>query len=222
MNSSAERLCAALGYAFRRPGLLEEALTHRSASPRNNERLEFLGDALLNLVMAEYLFQRYPQASEGELSRLRATLVRGVALAELARSLKLGEESWWGQGELRNGGPQRESILADALEAISGAVYLDGGLDACRALILHLYRNELTGLASASELKDPKTRLQEYLQARQQPLPVYSVLEIRGEPHAQSFTVECAVADRRAVAVGGSRRKAEQDAARQMLEQLLP
>ena len=222
MNSSAERLCAALGYAFRRPGLLEEALTHRSASPRNNERLEFLGDALLNLVMAEYLFQRYPQASEGELSRLRATLVRGVALAELARSLKLGEELWLGQGELRSGGPQRESILADALEAIFGAVYLDGGLDACRALILHLYRNELTGLASASELKDPKTRLQEYLQARQQPLPVYSVLEIRGEPHAQSFTVECAVADRRAVAVGGSRRKAEQDAARQMLEQLLP
>ncbi|KAB2922195.1 MAG: ribonuclease III [Candidatus Contendobacter sp.] len=222
MNSSAERLCAALGYAFRRPGLLEEALTHRSASPRNNERLEFLGDALLNLVMAEYLFQRYPQASEGELSRLRATLVRGVALAELARSLKLGEELWLGQGELRSGGPQRESILADALEAIFGAVYLDGGLDACRALILHLYRNELTGLASASELKDPKTRLQEYLQARQQPLPVYSVLEIRGEPHAQSFTMECAVADRRAVAVGGSRRKAEQDAARQMLEQLLP
>ncbi len=222
MNSSAERLCAALGYAFRRPGLLEEALTHRSASPRNNERLEFLGDALLNLVMAEYLFHRYPQASEGELSRLRATLVRGVALAELARSLKLGEELWLGQGELRSGGPQRESILADALEAIFGAVYLDGGLDACRALILHLYRNELTGLASASELKDPKTRLQEYLQARQQPLPVYSVLEIRGEPHAQSFTMECAVADRRAVAVGGSRRKAEQDAARQMLEQLLP
>jgi len=222
VNSSAERLCAALGYAFRRPGLLEEALTHRSASPRNNERLEFLGDALLNLVMAEYLFHRYPQASEGELSRLRATLVRGVALAELARSLKLGEELWLGQGELRSGGPQRESILADALEAIFGAVYLDGGLDACRALILHLYRNELTGLASASELKDPKTRLQEYLQARQQPLPVYSVLEIRGEPHAQSFTMECAVADRRAVAVGGSRRKAEQDAARQMLEQLLP
>lgn len=222
MSSSAARLSAVLGYAFRQPGLLEEALTHRSAAPRHNERLEFLGDALLNLVMAEYLFQRYPQASEGELSRLRATLVKGEALAELARGLKLGGELWLGQGEMRSGGPQRESILADALEAIFGAVYLDGGLDACRALILHLYRNELTGLASASELKDPKTRLQEYLQARQQPLPVYSVLEIRGEPHAQSFTVECAVADRRAVAVGSNRRKAEQDAARQMLEQLLP
>ncbi|MDG4549432.1 MAG: ribonuclease III [Candidatus Contendobacter sp.] len=222
MRSSATRLGAALNYAFRQPGLLEEALTHRSASPRHNERLEFLGDALLNLVMAEYLFQRYPQASEGELSRLRATLVRGEALAEVARGLKLGEELRLGQGELRSGGPGRESILADALEAIFGAVYLDGGLDACRALILRLYQDDLVGLASASELKDPKTRLQEYLQARQQPLPVYSVLEIHGEPHAQTFTVECAVADRRAVAMGSSRRKAEQDAARRLLEQLPP
>ena len=222
MNSSAARLCAALGYAFQQPGLLEEALTHRSASPHNNERLEFLGDALLSLVMAECLFQRYPQASEGELSRLRANLVKGEALAELARGLKLGEGLRLGQGELRSGGPQRESILADALEAIFGAVYLDGGLAACRALILNLYRDCLEGLASAGESKDPKTRLQEYLQARQQPLPIYSVLEIRGEPHAQSFTVECAVAERRAVAVGSSRRKAEQGAARQVLEQLVP
>ncbi|MDG4594122.1 MAG: ribonuclease III [Candidatus Contendobacter sp.] len=222
MRSSAVRLRAALNYAFRQPGLLEEALTHRSAAPRHNERLEFLGDALLNLVIAEYLFQCYPQASEGELSRLRATLVKGEALAELARGLKLGEELRLGQGELRSGGPQRESILADALEAIFGAVYLDGGLDACRALILRLYQDDLVGLASASELKDPKTRLQEYLQARQQPLPVYSVLEIHGEPHAQTFTVECAVADRRAVAMGSSRRKAEQDAARRLLEQLPP
>lgn len=220
--SSAAQLCAALAYVFRQPELLEEALTHRSASPRNNERLEFLGDALLSLVMAECLFQRYPQASEGELSRLRANLVKGETLAELARSLKLGENLRLGQGELKSGGPQRESILADALEAIFAAVYLDGGLNACRALILHLYRDCLEGLASASESRDPKTRLQEYLQARQQPLPVYTVLEIRGEPHAQSFTVECAVADHRAVAVGSNRRKAEQDAARQVLEQLIP
>lgn len=222
MSLSATQLCADLGYVFQRPELLEEALTHRSASPRNNERLEFLGDALLNLVMAEYLFHRYPQANEGELSRLRANLVKGETLAQLARDLKLGESLRLGQGELRSGGPQRESILADALEAIFGAVYLDGGLNACRALILRLYEDGLEGLASASELKDPKTRLQEYLQARQQPLPVYSVLEIRGEPHLQSFTVECAVADRHAVAVGSSRRKAEQDAARQVLEQLIP
>jgi ribonuclease-3 len=220
--SSAAQLCAALAYVFQQPELLEEALTHRSASPRNNERLEFLGDALLSLVMAECLFQRYPQASEGELSRLRANLVKGETLAELARSLKLGENLRLGQGELKSGGPQRESILADALEAIFAAVYLDGGLNACRALILHLYRDCLEGLASASESRDPKTRLQEYLQARQQPLPVYTVLEIRGEPHAQSFTVECAVADHRAVAVGSNRRKAEQDAARQVLEQLIP
>jgi ribonuclease-3 len=222
VNASTTRLCATLGYIFQQPGLLEEALTHRSASPHNNERLEFLGDALLNLVMAEYLFQRYPQASEGELSRLRANLVKGETLAELARGLQLGEELRLGQGELRSGGPQRESILADALEAIFAAAYLDGGLSACRALILHLYRDSLEGLASAGELRDPKTRLQEYLQARQQPLPVYTVLEIHGEPHAQSFTVECAVADHRAVAVGSNRRKAEQDAARQVLEQLIP
>ena len=222
MNVSAVRLCADLGYVFQQPELLEEALTHCSASPRNNERLEFLGDALLNLVMAEYLFQRYPHANEGELSRLRANLVKGATLAQLARDLKLGEALRLGQGELRSGGPQRESILADALEAIFAAVYLDGGLEACRALIFDLYRDGLEGLASAGKLKDPKTRLQEYLQARQQPLPVYTVLEIRGEPHLQSFTVECAVADCRAVAVGSNRRKAEQDAARQVLEQLIP
>jgi ribonuclease-3 len=222
VNAVIARLCATLGYAFQQPELLVEALTHRSAAPRHNERLEFLGDALLNLVMAEHLFQRYPQASEGELSRLRASLVNGETLATLARGLKLGESLRLGQGELRSGGPQRESILADALEAIFGAVYLDGGLNACRVLILHLYRDCLDRLAGAGELKDPKTRLQEYLQARQQPLPVYSVLEIRGEPHAQSFTVECAATGCRAVAVGSNRRKAEQDAARRVLEQLPP
>lgn len=220
MSLLATRLCAALGYTFQQPELLEEALTHRSASVCNNERLEFLGDALLSLVIAECLFQRYPKASEGELSRLRASLVKGETLAELARRLNLGEVLRLGQGELKSGGSQRESILSDALEAIFGAAYLDGGLTACRTLILHLYRERLEELSSASELKDPKTRLQEYQQARQQPLPIYNVLEIRGEPHAQSFRVECAVAEFRAVAVGNSRRKAEQEAARQVLEQM--
>ncbi|MDS4021748.1 MAG: ribonuclease III [Candidatus Competibacter sp.] len=220
MNSAVNRLCDALGYTFRQPGLLEEALTHRSASARNNERLEFLGDALLNLIVAEYLFQHYPKASEGELSRLRASLVRGETLADLARGLKLGDWLRLGPGELKSGGFRRESILSDTLEAIIGAVYLDNGLDACRNLVLSLYRDGLTRLASASELKDPKTRLQEYLQARQKPLPVYNVLEIRGEPHAQSFMVECTVAESRAVAMGSSRRKAEQEAARQLLEQI--
>jgi len=219
VNPPVTHLCTALGYTFRQPELLEEALTHRSASTRNNERLEFLGDALLNMVIAEYLFQRYPKASEGELSRLRASLVKGETLAELARDLKLGDWLRLGLGELKSGGFRRESILSDAMEAIFGAVYLDNGLVACRDLILHLYRDCLARLASASDLKDPKTRLQEYLQARQQALPVYNVLEIRGEPHAQSFMVECVVAESRSVALGSSRRKAEQEAARQLLEQ---
>ena len=216
----ATQLCAALGYTFQQTELLEEALTHRSVSVCNNERLEFLGDALLSLVIAEYLFQRYPKASEGELSRLRASLVKGEALAERARSLNLGEVLRLGQGELKSGGSQRTSILSDALEAIFGGAYLDGGLAVGRTLILHLYRESLEKLTSASELKDPKTRLQEHQQARQRPLPIYNVLEIHGEPHVQSFRVECAVSEFRAVAVGNSRRKAEQEAARQVLEQM--
>lgn len=199
---------------------MEEALTHRSASAHNNERLEFLGDALLNLIIAEYLFQRYPKAAEGELSRLRASLVKGETLADLARELKLGDWLRMGPGELKSGGYRRESILSDALEAVIGAVYLDGGFGACRDLVLRLYEDWLARLSSASELKDPKTRLQEYLQARQLGLPVYNVLEIRGEPHAQSFMVECVIGGCRATAVGGSRRKAEQEAARQVLEQM--
>lgn len=221
MSSAIVRLSAALGYEFHHSRLLEDALTHRSASPRHNERLEFLGDALLNLVIADYLFQCYPQASEGELSRLRASLVKGETLAALARDFNLGDQLRLGQGELKNGGSQRESILADALEAIFGAVYLDSGLEASRRLILRLYQRHLEELGHAGELKDPKTRLQEYLQARQQPLPSYHIVGVGGEPHAQIFTVECVVAERRAVAVGSNRRRAEQDAARQVLEQLL-
>ena len=220
MSPPLARLSAGLGYTFRQPELLEESLTHRSASARNNERLEFLGDALLSMIIAEYLFQHYPKASEGELSRLRASLVKGETLAELARGLQLGDWLRLGPGELKSGGFRRESILSDTMEAIFGAVYLDGGLIPCRDLILLLYRDCLTQLASAGELKDPKTRLQEYLQARQQALPVYNVLEIRGEPHAQSFMVECVATEARTVAAGSSRRKAEQEAARQMLERV--
>jgi len=216
----ASQLCASLGYNFQQPALLVEALTHRSASASNNERLEFLGDALLNMVIAEYLFQQYPKASEGELSRLRASLVKGETLAELARNLQLGDWLYLGPGELKSGGFRRESILSDAMEAIFGAVYLDGGLGACRDLIVSLYRDCLARLLSANELKDPKTLLQEYLQARQQALPIYNVLEIRGEPHTQSFKVECVVAEARAVAEGSSRRKAEQEAARQLLARI--
>ncbi len=220
MIASVEHLYVSLGYHFQQATLLDEALTHRSASAQNNERLEFLGDALLNLVIAEYLFEHYPKASEGELSRLRASLVKGETLADVARRLSLGNWLRLGSGELKSGGFRRESILSDTMEAIFGAVYLDAGLNGCRDLILRLYRDLLTQLASARELKDAKTRLQEYLQARQQPLPVYNVLEIRGEPHAQNFTVECLAVIGRTVAEGSSRRKAEQEAARRLLEQL--
>ena len=220
MNPPLSRLCAALDYVFQQPDLLEEALTHRSISARNNERLEFLGDALLNLIMAEYLFQQYPNASEGEMSRLRASLVKGETLAELARGLKLGDWLRMGPGELKSGSFRRESILSDTLEAIFAAVYLDSNFAACRELILRLYRDWLDRLGSAGELKDPKTRLQEHLQARQQPLPIYNVLEIRGEPHTQSFVVECVTAASRTIALGGSRRKAEQEAARLALEKI--
>lgn len=220
MNPPLSRLCAALDYVFQQPDLLEAALTHRSVAARNNERLEFLGDALLNLIIAEYLFQQYPGASEGEMSRLRASLVKGETLAELARGLKLGDWLRMGPGELKSGSFRRESILSDTLEAIFAAVYLDSNFTACRDLILRLYRDWLARLVSAGELKDPKTRLQEHLQARQQPLPIYNVLEIRGEPHTQSFVVECVTAAGRTVALGGSRRKAEQEAARLALEKI--
>ncbi len=219
MNPPVVRLCQALGYEFRDTQLLAEALTHRSATGRNNERLEFLGDAILNFVIAAELFRSYPQASEGELSRLRANLVKGDTLAKLARELTLGDYLRLGGGELKSGGFRRTSILADALEAIFGAVYLDSDFETCRGLILGLYRNRLAELPAVDELKDPKTRLQEHLQARQQALPIYNVLAISGEAHAQSFTVECNISGiLRTIAVGASRRKAEQEAARRALE----
>lgn len=215
---SRTKLCEALGYQFREPRLLEEALTHRSSAGRNNERLEFLGDSILNFVIADELYNTHPQASEGELSRLRASLVRRDTLADLARGLALGEFLRLGSGELKSGGFRRASILSDALEAIFGAVYLDGGFVTCRRLILNLYQIRLAKLPAGGELKDPKTRLQEYLQARQLALPVYSILEIAGEAHAQHFTVECSLESVRTVAVGTSRRQAEQEAARKALE----
>ena len=218
MNPSTDRLCHALGYTFRDSPLLEEALTHRSAIGRNNERLEFLGDAILNAVIAAELFRTYPQASEGELSRLRANLVKQGTLAGLARGLALGDYLHLGSGELKSGGFRRDSILADALEAIFGAVYLDSNWETCQGLILHLYQDCLAGLRTADELKDPKTRLQEYLQARQRALPVYHILEVTGAAHAQYFKVECSIDQLRTVAVDTSRRKAEQEAARRALE----
>lgn len=204
------------------PALYEAALTHRSASGRNNERLEFLGDAVLNLVAAEMLYRRFPDSSEGDLSRLRASLVSEGPLAQAAQSLSLGDELRLGSGELKSGGFRRESILADALEALIGAVYLDRGLDAARALVERLAEPLVAALPAAEELKDPKTRLQERLQGRGLALPSYTVERVSGEAHAQHFAVRCEVA---ALGIatdgeGSSRRRAEQDAAQRLLDLL--
>jgi ribonuclease-3 len=223
LSADAGALLSSLGYTFHDPMLLESALTHRSAGGINNERLEYLGDAVLGLVIAEDLYRRYPQASEGELSRLRASLVRKQTLAELARDLNLGEFLRLGSGELKSGGYRRDSILADALEAILGAAYLDGGFAASAALIQTLYAERLESLPSKPlAIKDPKTQLQEYLQSRHLNLPDYEVVSVRGEAHDQIFEVECQIAAlaQSTRAQGSSRRRAEQQAAQQMLEQL--
>lgn len=223
MSADAGALLRTLGYAFRDPALLDSALTHRSAGGVNNERLEYLGDAVLGLVIAEDLYRRYPQASEGELSRLRASLVRKQTLAELARDLQLGEYLRLGSGELKSGGYRRDSILADALEAIFGAVYLDGGFAASAGLIQTLYAERLQNLPTEPlAIKDPKTQLQEYLQKHSLPLPSYHILEVAGEPHSQKFVVECHVAGLPAPVrgEGAGRRRAEQQAAAAAYEQL--
>jgi ribonuclease-3 len=217
-----DRLQTELGYRFRDSALLQEALTHRSAGSRNNERLEFLGDGVLNFVIGAELFERFPSASEGDLSRLRASLVKGDQLARLARQMELGDYLTLGSGELKSGGFRRASILADALEAIMGAVYRDGGFAAAAALILDLYRDALDSVHEAGAIKDPKTRLQELLQSRKLPLPEYAIVSVSGESHNQSFTVACRVTglETEALGQGASRRKAEQDAARHALGML--
>jgi ribonuclease III len=222
LKAELDKLERALDYRFRSQSMLGEALTHRSAAGNNNERLEFLGDGILNFVIASELFHRRPDDPEGILSRLRASLVNRVSLAELARELELGAYLRLGSGELKSGGHRRDSILADALEAIFGAVYLDGGYEQCRALVLRLYRERLDSLPEIGELKDPKTRLQEYLQGTRQALPIYTVLEISGKAHDQSFRVRCQISDDgiETEGVGSSRRQAEQCAAEAMLEAL--
>ncbi|HWQ95619.1 MAG TPA: ribonuclease III [Gammaproteobacteria bacterium] len=216
MSGAADKL--KLGYRFTDGTLLEAALTHRSAGSINNERMEFLGDAILNFIIAEEIYQRFPRAHEGELSRLRASLVKEETLAHLARDLELGQHLILGQGEQKSGGHRRASTLADALEALIGAVYLDGGFAACREMIVSLYRERLDAASPSTDLKDPKTRLQEYLQSRRLPPPLYNVLEISGEAHAQTFRMECFVQGRESTqGTGSSRRRAEQDAAEKML-----
>lgn len=222
MKVSPESLSERLQYCFRDKTLLEDALTHRSVSERNNERLEFLGDSILNFVIASALFVRLPDESEGALSRLRASLVNRETLAEIARGLELGEFLRLGSGELKSGGRRRDSILSDALESVLGAVYRDGGYEACRALILRLFQDRLESLPSAQDLKDPKTRLQEHLQSTRRPLPSYQVTDISGKAHEQTFIVECSIEGVDAVTHGeaANRRRAEQAAASAMLETL--
>jgi ribonuclease III len=212
-----------LGYQPRDLVLFRAALTHRSVPGPNNERLEFLGDAVLNLLIAHRLYGSFPQASEGDLSRLRARLVSREPLAEIALSLGLGEMLQLGSGELRSGGFRRQSILADALEALFGAIYLDGGLAALEPIITRLFAGRIAALPSPEALKDAKTRLQEYLQSRSLTLPRYAILGIEGEDHAQTFRVSCEVAglSLRVAGEGSSRRRAEQEAAARMLDAIM-
>ncbi len=209
-----------LEYQFANADLLTEALTHRSSSSKNNERLEFLGDSILNFVIAAELFARYPRSSEGDLSRLRASLVNKEGLYTVSTNLKLGDYLILGSGELKSGGYRRNSILADAVEAIFGAVFLDSDFEQCRLLILRLYSDLLDNVPDANSLKDPKTRLQELLQSKKLSLPQYDVLRVAGQAHNQQFTVDCFVEelDLRAEGVSTSRRKAEQLAAEKIIK----
>lgn len=219
MTKEIDYLSKRLSYTFKERSLLVAALTHRSVRGHNNERLEFLGDSILNFIIAEGLFHRYPKAKEGELSRLRAMLVKGETLATLANEFFLGDYLRLGVGELKSGGAQRESILADALEAIIGAIYLDAGFEECKQRVLGWYESRLQALSPSKMLKDPKTRLQELLQAKKYPLPSYDILKIEGEAHEQTFYVVCHVEGfvKDTQGKGRSRRKAEQEAAKKFL-----
>ena len=221
-NNALMPLSLLLEYTFENEALLAEALTHRSAAPVNNERLEFLGDGILNFVIAACLFEQYTDMNEGDLSRLRASLVNKDSLADIAKMLELGQYIKLGSGELKSGGRRRDSILADAVEAIFGAVYIDSGFDTCRSLILRLYAEKLKNIPDVQTLKDPKTSLQELLQSRRYPIPAYTVLEVTGKAHNQMFKVECSIEglDCITTAEGRSRRKAEQAAAKLAIEEV--
>jgi ribonuclease-3 len=221
LRDSLKRLQISLNYEFTNPKLLDTALSHRSVGVNNNERSEFLGDSILGFVIADQLFQKFSEADEGQLSRLRASLVKKETLADIARQLSIGNYLKLGQGELRSGGHARDSILADALEAIIAAIYIDSDFQRVRLFILELYDSRLQQLSLTKGQKDPKTRLQEWLQSRQIELPVYEVIEATGPQHKQQFIVLCAIKSMKisTTGKGESKRKAEQDAAEKMLEQ---
>jgi ribonuclease III len=224
VQSTDPRAATFAGYAFRDPGLLAQALTHRSAGARHNERLEFLGDALVGMIVAEALYLHWPKADEGAMTRARAELVRESSLAQLARGFDLGPRITLGPGEMKSGGHRRDSILSDTLEALVAAIYLDGGFDACRQAVLPWFERTILELPAGRIGKDPKTRLQEWLQARQRPLPVYELLGESGDEHAKVFRVRCATVEPALAGdgEGSSRRVAEQAAAAAVIEQLEP
>ncbi|ASX26480.1 ribonuclease III [Candidatus Williamhamiltonella defendens] len=211
-----------LRYSFKERSLLLQALTHRSLHTQHNERLEFLGDSILSFVIANQLYHRFPEINEGNMSRMRATLVRGDTLTEIAREFDIGAYLQLGQGELKTGGAQRESILADSIEAIIGAIFLDSDIQTVEKTILRWYHKRLEQINPTHQQKDPKTRLQEYMQSRQLPLPFYLLAQVCGEAHDQEFTIHCQVSglEELVVGKGSNRRKAEQEAAEKTLKKL--
>ncbi|CAN4269031.1 Rnc dsRNA-specific ribonuclease [Methylophilaceae bacterium] len=222
VSPSKEPIAGRLGYSFKNLGLLAQALTHRSFSANNNERLEFLGDGALNFIIANQLYNRFNKLPEGDLSRLRAQLVKESTLCEIAQNLNVGESLKLGEGELKSAGWRRPSILADALEAIVGAVYIDGGYKAAETLVLKLFQDKLKDIDPKIIGKDAKSQLQEYLQSKKMDLPDYNVVLIEGEAHAQTFKVACEI---KALSIstigdGTSRRIAEQRAAQLVLERI--
>ncbi|MGI9248276.1 MAG: ribonuclease III [Woeseiaceae bacterium] len=223
MEKAESWLYKTLQYRFEDAGLFNQALTHRSAAGRNNERLEFLGDAVLDFVISDAIYKARPGAAEGDLSKLRSSLVKDTSLAALATDLGLGEYLILGSGEKKTGGHRRESILADALEAVFGAIFLDNGIDAAKDIIERVFASRLLELPDADDLRDPKTRLQEWTQARGIGLPVYDLVGVTGKAHKQRFDVSCTIGETSGVTRGESttRRKAEQKAAAEMLARLL-
>lgn len=222
MTNPIDKLQRCIGYTFSNAALLRLALTHRSASGTHNERLEFLGDSILGFVIADDLYARFPKLDEGRMSRMRASLVKEQTLAELGREFALGDVLQLGPGELKSGGYRRDSILADAIEAIIGAIYLDSSIENVKSIVLNWYQERLNNIDPEVGQKDPKTRLQELLQSRRKSLPEYNVIKIQGEAHNQQFTVECTVEglEQAVLGKGTSRRKAEQAAAEIALQTL--
>ena len=214
-----DRLSAALGYTFRDTGFLRQALTHRSYSAQHNERLEFLGDSLLNFIIGEQLYQQFPQIDEGELTHMRAELVKGDTLAELANGFALGDYLILGSGESSSGGRLRASLLGDAVEALIAAIYLDAGLAVCRERVLSWWQSRLSAIKPGSNQKDAKTQLQELLQSLKKSLPEYRLLETRGADHCKEFEIACVLEKNSTIfkGVGKTRRSAEQQAAQAAL-----